>query len=141
MSAPSIETYRFGHIVIDGQPYDRDVIILPYRVLGGWWRKEGHAPPQVGHVLHPDDLKTVFDAMPEVLVVAPLAPLGVGLWVGYGKMRVAPETHQSRGLALGRQALQAASIELVALPTKEACQAYNRLRERRTAAAALHLTC
>ena len=116
MSAPSIETYRFGHIVIDGQPYDRDVIILPYRVLGGWWRKEGH-------VLHPDDLKTVFDAMPEVLVV------GQG---AYGKMKVAPET---------RQALQAASIELVALPTKEACQTYNRLRELQTVAAALHLTC
>ena len=116
MSVPSIETYRFGHIVIDGQPYDRDVIILPHRVLGGWWRKEGH-------LLHTDDLEAVFEAMPDVLIV------GQG---AYGRMEVTPET---------RQALQAVNIELIALPTKEACQAYNRLRNLRTVAAALHLTC
>jgi len=40
-----------------------------------------------------------------------------------------------------RHALQAAGIELIARPTEEACQTYNRLRERQTVAAALHLTC
>ena len=116
MSTPQIETYRFGYILIDGRPYDQDVIILPDRVLGGWWRKEGH-------VLRPGDLEAVFEAAPDLLVV------GQG---AYGKMQVPPET---------RQALHAAGIELVALPTEKACRTYNRLRERKTVAAALHLTC
>ena len=113
---PHIESYRFGYIRVDGQAHDRDVIILPDRVIGGWWRKEGHA-------LHPEDLEAVFEAAPQVLIV------GQG---AYGKMRVTPET---------RQALSAAGIELVAAPTEEACQTYNTLRERRVVSAALHLTC
>jgi len=113
---PHIESYRFGYILIDGQAHDRDVIILPDQVIGGWWRKEGH-------VLHPEDLEAVFEAAPQVLVV------GQG---AYGKMRVTPET---------RKALSAAGIELVAAPTEKACQTYNTLQERRVVAAALHLTC
>jgi len=116
MSTPQIETYRFGYILIDGRPYERDVIILPDRVLGGWWRKEGH-------VLRPGDLEAVFEAAPDLLVV------GQG---AYGKMRVTAET---------RRALRAAGIELVALPTEKACRTYNTLRERKTVAAALHLSC
>jgi hypothetical protein len=116
MSTPYIDTYRFGHLVVDGQSYHRDVIILPDRVLAGWWRKEGHS-------LCTDDLAAVFEAGPEVLVV------GQGT---FGRMRVTPETSQ---------ALQAAGIELIAQPTADACQTYNDLRERRSVTAALHLTC
>lgn len=116
MSAPQIDSYRFGHLVVDGQAHDRDAIILPDRVLGGWWRKEGHA-------LHPDDLGAVLEAAPEVLVV------GQG---AYGRMRVTPEASR---------VLREAGIELVAQPTEQACQTYNRLREERPVAAALHLTC
>jgi hypothetical protein len=116
MSAPQIESYRFGEIVIDGHTHTRDVIVLPDRVLGGWWRQEGHT-------LHPDDLAAVFETAPAVLVV------GQG---AYGQMRVTGAT---------RQALQAAGIELLASPTEEACQTYNSLRERQAVAAALHLTC
>jgi hypothetical protein len=116
MAAPQIESYRFGHVVIDGRAYDQDVIILPDRVIEGWWRKEGHA-------LHPDDLKAVFEAAPEVLVV------GQG---AYGRMRVTRAT---------MRALQAAGIELVASSTKEAVETYNAMREGRAVAAALHLTC
>ena len=116
MSAPRIETYRFGHIVIDGHPQGRDVIVLPDRVIGGWWRREGHA-------LHPDDLEAEFQAAPQVLVV------GQG---AQGRMRVTQET---------RQALQAAGIELIAQATKEACQTYNAMRDKQDVAAALHLAC
>jgi hypothetical protein len=116
MDSPKIEGYRFGQIVIDGQIHTKDVIILPHRVLGGWWRKEGH-------VLHPEDLKAVFEAGPKMLVV------GQG---AYGQMTVPAET---------KQALRVANIELVACPTEEACQTYNRLRGQGTVAAALHLTC
>ncbi len=116
MTAPRIETYRFGHIVIDGHPQSRDVIILPDRVIGGWWRREGH-------VLHPDDLKAVFQAAPQTLVV------GQG---AQGRMRVTQET---------RQALQAAGIELIAQATEKACQTYNAMRDKQDVAAALHLAC
>ena len=116
MAAPHIDSYRFGHIVIDGQPYDGDVIILPGGVRAGWWRREGH-------LLHPEDLEPVVDAAPELLVVGQGAS---------GRMRVAPETSQ---------ALEAEGIEFVVLPTERACETYNRLRKERQVAAALHLTC
>jgi len=116
MAVPQIEIYRFGHLVVDGRPYQRDLIILPGRVRGGWWRKEGHA-------LHPEDLEAVFEANPDLLVV------GQG---ANGLMEVTSET---------MRALEAAGIELVAQSTEEACQTYNRLREQRSVAAALHLTC
>jgi hypothetical protein len=116
MSTPQIESFSFGHIVIDGRAYDQDVIILPDHVLGDWWRKEGH-------VLHPDDLETVFEIAPEILIV------GKG---AQARMRVAAKT---------RQALDAAGIELIAQPTEEACRTYGTLCDERTTAAALHLTC
>lgn len=116
MPAPRIESYRFGNIVIDGQAHTKDLVILPDRVVGGWWRKEGHT-------LHPDDLAVVLKAAPDVLVV------GKGT---FGRMYITQETEQ---------ALQAAGIELVAQPTQKAVETYNRLREERKVAAALHLTC
>ncbi|MBN1887769.1 MAG: hypothetical protein JW850_07250 [Thermoflexales bacterium] len=114
--APRIDSYQFGRIVIDGHAHDKDVIILPDRVAGGWWRREGHA-------LRPDDLETVFQAKPEVLVV------GQGK---FGMMRVTREA---------RQALETAGIELIAQPTAQACQTYNTLCQQRVTAAALHLAC
>jgi len=116
MNTPRIESYSFGEILIDGQVYDQDVIILPDRVLRGWWRKQGH-------LLQPDDLDAVFEAAPDLLVV------GQG---AYGRMQVASGT---------RRALQAAGIELLAFRTEEACRTYNVQRELETVAAALHLTC
>jgi hypothetical protein len=116
MGAPRIESYRFGHLVVDGEPYTQDVIILPERVVAGWWRKEGHA-------LYSDDLADVLAARLDLLVV------GQG---ANARMRVTVEA---------QRALEQAGTELIAQPTKEACETYNRLREQRVVAAALHLTC
>jgi len=116
MSAPYIENYRFGHIVIDGHAHTQDVIILPDRVVGGWWRQEGH-------VLHPEDLEAVLEAEPDTLVVGQGAS---------GRMKIASET---------RAALQAAGIALLAHPTGKAVETYNRLRTKRAVAAAFHLSC
>jgi hypothetical protein len=106
-----IDAYRFGQIVIDGTPHHKDVI-----VIAGWWRKEGHA-------LHPQDLESVFGAAPEVLVVGQGAS---------GLMQVTQETEMT---------LRDAGIELIAQPTGQAVETYNRLRDERAVAAALHLTC
>ena len=116
MSAPHIDEYQFGHLVIEGQSHTRDVIILPDRVIAGWWRQEGHA-------LHTGDLKAVLEARPDVLVV------GQG---AQGLMHITSETDQ---------ALKTAGIQLIAQPTEQACQTYNQLRTQQKVAAALHLTC
>lgn len=116
MAAPRIEDYRFGQIVVDGQTYEKDLIILPDRIVSGWWREKGHK-------LKAADLDAILEARPEVLVV------GRG---AYGRMSISNKAER---------ALEQAGIELIARPTKEAVRTYNQLRQERRAAAALHLTC
>jgi hypothetical protein len=81
---PAIQSYGFGRVTIDGREETRDVIVLPERVVRGWWRREGH-----GLVL--EDLDEVLDELPERLLV------GTG---AYGQMRPDPgtlETLRARG--------------------------------------------
>jgi hypothetical protein len=110
-----ITAYDFGRVTIDGREETRDVIVLPERVVRGWWRKEGH-----GLVL--EDLDEVLDELPERLVV------GTG---AYGQLRPDPGT---------LEILRARGVEVEALPTAEAVRRYAQLDPRKTAAA-LHLTC
>jgi hypothetical protein len=107
--------YAFGRVTIDGREETRDVIVLPDRVVRGWWRREGH-----GLVL--EDLGGVLEELPERLLV------GTG---AYGRLRPDPGT-------LDR--LRTRGVEVEVLPTAEAVQRYARL-DPRTTAAALHLTC
>ncbi len=113
---PQIESYRFGEVVIDGKRYQSDVLIFPDHVEPNWWREEGHN-------LAPADIWEVLRDPPEVLVV------GLG---AYGHMTVPPET---------RRKLEEAGVQLIALPTEQACRTYNQLSRDRTVVAALHLTC
>lgn len=111
-----IDSYDFGRIVINGNPYNSDLIVFPDKVRDGWWRKEGHR-------LHVEDLKDVLEAKPEVLVVG----------TGYsGLMTVPPET---------RKFVESEGIEFIAQKTAEACKTFNRLVKSRKVVAALHLTC
>jgi hypothetical protein len=112
---PEIEAYGFGRVTIDGREETRDVIVLPGRVVRGWWRKDGH-----GLVL--DDLADVLDELPERLLI------GTG---AYGQMRPDPGTLET---------LRARGVEVDVLPTAEAVRRYAELDPARTAAA-LHLTC
>lgn len=73
---PRIEGYRFGHVLVDGEEQTRDVIVLPDRVVTGWWRADGHR-------LVLSDLDDVLDELPGHLLV------GTG---AYGRMRPEPET-------------------------------------------------
>jgi hypothetical protein len=112
---PRIEGYRFGHVVVDGEEQTRDVIVLPDRVVSGWWRADGHK-------LVLADLDGVIEELPERLVV------GTG---AYGRMRPESETLER---------LRRRGVDVEALPTDEAVRRYGELDPRRTAAA-LHLTC
>ncbi|MHA1239041.1 MAG: Mth938-like domain-containing protein [Candidatus Odinarchaeia archaeon] len=115
--AARITSYSFGEIVVDGKLYTEDLIILPSKVEGGWWRKEGHT-------LHIQDLEKVFAEKPEILVVG----------TGYnGMMRVPQETVKK---------LEEENIKVIVQTTREAWKTYNKLaEEKKKVAAALHLTC
>ncbi len=112
-----ISSYSFGRLTIAGKVYTRDVIVFPERVREGWWRREGHS-------LCLEDLKEVLDWKPEVLVI------GTG---AYGAMKVPKSLVRS---------IESLGIRLVAKPTREAIEEFNRLLKAGVkAAAALHLTC
>jgi len=112
-----IDAYDFGRMVVDGETYTGDLILLPDDVLPDWRRRHGHT-------LLEDDLEEVFAAGPDLFVI------GTG---AYGRMTVPEETWE---------ALQKAGIESVIEKTAKAVQAYNRLAEEgHHLAAAFHLTC
>jgi hypothetical protein len=111
-----IDFYEFGLISIDGQTFKNDVLIWPGRIKSDWWRKEGH-------LLQLDDVAEALAAAPQVLVVGQGDP---------GNMAVAP--------ALAAY-LRDQGVDLMAFPTKEACEVINELSPKRRLAAALHLTC
>lgn len=112
-----IEAYSFGRMVVDGETYDRDLIIRPGGVLADWWRKEGHKlqPTDIEAVLKEDD--------PAVLVV------GTGK---YGLMKVLPETVKL---------LRERGVELVAVRTDAAVERFNALVQGKRVVGAFHLTC
>jgi hypothetical protein len=116
MPAPRVDNYQFGRIVIDGVVYTKDVILLPSRTISNWWRKEGH-------LLYVSDLEVILSVNLDVLVI------GQG---ANSRMQVKTEVVD---------AFRSAGIELVSLPTQEACQEYNLRSVKQKAAAALHLTC
>jgi hypothetical protein len=113
---PTIEHYAFGTIRIDGRTYASDVIVLPDRVVPGWWRKEGHS-------LSMDDLEDVVACGPRTLVIGTGQP---------GLMKVPDGT---------RAALEALGIEVVVEPTADAVVTYGRLAPGGGVAAGFHLTC
>ncbi|MEM3597010.1 MAG: Mth938-like domain-containing protein [Candidatus Bathyarchaeia archaeon] len=114
-----IDSYDFGVIVINGKRYTSDVIAFPEKVFDGWWRKEGHK-------ISLEDLKVVLnrEPKPEVLII------GTGY---YGIVKILPEVEN---------ALKSKGITLIAQPTREACQTFNKLLEsKRCVVGAFHLTC
>jgi len=112
-----IEDYGFGRMTIDGVTYTADVLLYPDHVDASWWRLEGHR-------LQPEDLKDVFAAEPEVLVVGQGTP---------GLMRVPGAT---------REAVAERGIVLVVAHTAEACVRYNEfLSQGKSVVGAFHLTC
>ena len=110
-----IESYEFGHVVVDGEEHTRDVVVLPERVEENWRRRDGHR-------LVLEDLDNVLDELPGRLI------LGTG---AYGRMQPDPR-------ALDQ--LRARGVEVEILPTGDAVRRYEALNPARTAAA-LHLTC
>jgi hypothetical protein len=114
-----IDGYTFGQVVVDGKKYTSDLIITAEGILANWWRKSGHE-------LCVEDIRDSLSPGIETLIV------GTG---AYGMVKILPET---------KQFLKDKGIELIAQPTKEACETFNRIcsaGERDKVVVALHLTC
>lgn len=111
-----ITHYSFGKITVDGKTYTSDVIIYPGRVDASWWRKEGH-------YLHSSDIREVFDAKPDVLIIG----------TGYSGAMVVPEETT--------RFVRSKGIEIRVERTEKAVELYNNLQEGKVVIAALHLTC
>ncbi|HMC07330.1 MAG TPA: Mth938-like domain-containing protein [Solirubrobacterales bacterium] len=113
-----IESYRRGHVVVDGVEHDRDLIVLPGRVITHWWRRDGHS-------LVVEDLDDVLEELPQRLIVG----------CGYAS-RLQPDPSVIEALARR-------GVKVEALPTDQAVARFEELEARDPAAvaAALHLTC
>lgn len=111
-----IEDYRFGWIRVAGREFTHDLMILPDGRILKWWRRAGHAVASA-------DLEEVGAAAPAVLVI------GTG---AYGHLQVLPEAERF---------LASRGVKLIARPTAQAVQEYNRLREKCRMALGVHLTC
>jgi len=116
MDTPKIEFYHFGKIVINGETYQKDVIISPQGVQSNWWREQGHS-------LCMEDLKEVLAVHPKTLI------LGTGT---FGRMQIPDQTLAE---------IKAMGIEVIEEKTEKACQIYNQRKDERSVVAALHLTC
>ena len=112
-----IEQYSAGRIRINGINYENDVKIIKGKVRPEWWRKRGH---RIGE----EDIKDVFDATPDILVVG----------TGYAEnVRISSEVAVKA---------EARSIELIAEATPQAVKTFNRLlSEGKSVSGAFHLTC
>jgi hypothetical protein len=112
-----IDSYSFGNIKIDGLDYRSDVIVYPDRVDDKWWRQEGH-------LLQLEDLAEILVLKPVVLIVGQGLP---------GLMKVDAKLEEY---------CQADGISLIVLPTMQAVERFNDLKEKKPLViAALHLTC
>ena len=111
-----IDSYRFGHIVIDGKGYESDVIIFSDHVQDRWWRKSGHS-------LVEDDLIEIIQSKPEVLII------GCG---ADGVLTIPKET---------KNYIRQQGIQLIAFNTGKACEIFNQLCKEKRVVAGLHLTC
>jgi hypothetical protein len=113
-----IQSTTFGSMTIDGRTYHSDLIIFPDgRVQDNWWRRRGH-------VLAVDDILTLADTSPEVIVA------GTGT---SGRMRPDP------GL---QPFLEARGIALIAEVNSRAVEIYNqKIAANIKVGGCFHLTC
>ena len=112
-----IDSFAFGSMVIDGRRYTSDLIIYPDgSVRDAWVRKKGH-------VLTKEDLQTLLDAGPDLIIA------GTGI---HGRMK--PES--GLGEALGRL-----GVQFMAGSNDRAVAWYNDRSATLNVGACFHLTC
>ena len=114
---PTIESYTFGRMVIDGTAYTADLVIFPDgRIKDSWWRASGHRLVQ-------DDIRDLVASKPDLVIA------GTG---ASGILKADPALERT---------LDALGIEFRALPTGAAVKLYNEQRPGKKVGAGFHLTC
>ena len=112
-----IQSYRFGHIQIDGKDYRNDVKLFGERVVPDWWRTQGH-------LVEMRDVQDLLNADAEICI------FGTG---AYGSMRVSDAV---------QSAFQKRGIEVLIQTTESACTLYSRLlQDGKKVVAGFHLSC
>jgi len=112
-----IDSITFGAMVINGRRYSSDLIIFPDgRIRDAWWRNRGH-------VLVKEDIQTLLDAEPEVIIA------GTGI---HGRMK--PEA--GLGAALGKL-----GVQLMSGPNDQAVIWFNDRLVTMKVGACFHLSC
>ncbi|AQT70296.1 hypothetical protein STSP2_03502 [Anaerohalosphaera lusitana] len=112
-----IYSYSFGRMVVDGKEYHDDLVILPGKIVSGWWRIEGH-------VLNCEDLEEILEGDIDELVV------------GQGESCSMKINGGCRRMIEGR------GIKLITANTKRAAEMFNdKVRHHVKVAGAFHLTC
>ncbi len=113
-----IDSYSFGHMSIDGQACNKDVIILPDgSVISPWWRKTGHE-------LVLSDIQAILETKPDFLVI------GTG---SSGLMKPHSVLESD---------LEARGIKVIVFPSEKAVEKYNSMtQQKHNVAACFHLTC
>ena len=111
-----IESYNFGKIIINSKEFHSDIIIYKNSIDDKWWRRESHN-------LRIEDIKKILENKPETLII------GTGY---YGLMKVPLELIKY---------LESNNIEVIIKKTKDACDEYNTLYQKKNVVAAFHLTC
>ena len=112
-----IETYSFGSMTIAGKAYHDDLMIIRSEVRPHWRRNRGHS-------VDTSDLREILDAGPDIVVI------GTG---ASDRVQIDPDLSGS---------LKGRGIRLLAQPTKEAAETFNRLvSQGENVAAGFHLTC
>jgi len=112
-----VDDYQFGKLNIDGASITSDVILYPDKYEDHWWRNQGH-------VLQIEDIQSIVDFHPDILVV------GTGY---FGRMQIPQETQDY---------LRQEGIQLVFARTSDAVKQFNELQQQcAKVVAALHLTC
>lgn len=119
-----VDSYEFGKIVINGNIYEKDLIIYPDKINSDWWREDSH-------LVSPNDLKTILDN-----ISVQKSSNGIIMLIGtgsYGEMRISGDVVD---------ALNSKGVKVICEPTNTACELYNKIsRKGRIVIAALHLTC
>lgn len=117
LAAMKIQSYRFGHIQIDGKDYRNDVKLIGERVFPDWWRSEGH-------LVETRDVQDLLNADPEICI------FGTG---AYGSMRVSEAA---------RSEFRKQGVEVLIEKTESACNTYSRLlQDGKKVVGGFHLSC
>lgn len=112
----NIDSYAFGKMTIDGVDYDKDLIILPNRIIPGWWR-------HTSHVFDLDDCKDLLASKTDLIV------FGLG---AYGLVKLDDALVDY---------LKENDIPYKACSTAEAMEVFNSNSSVSIIAGAFHLTC